>query len=51
MHRQLHMGVFQLLKENISQNRDLKIRILSPFIPSQTSSSSNEMLKKNISRI
>jgi two-component system, OmpR family, sensor histidine kinase VicK len=50
MHRQLHMGVFQLLKENISQNRDLKIRILSPFIPSQTSSSSssNEMLKEKI---
>ena len=51
MQRNLHMGVFQILKENISQHRDLKIRILSPFIPSQTSSSSsNEMLKEKISQ-
>jgi two-component system, OmpR family, sensor histidine kinase VicK len=48
MQRQLHIGVFQILKENISQHRDLKIRILSPFIPSQISSSSKELSKEKI---
>ncbi len=36
MQRHIHIGVFQILKENISQYNNLKIKILFPF-PSQSS--------------
>ena len=53
MQRQRHIGIFQVLKENVSQRHDLKIRILFPF-PHLKSSSlllSNETLKEKIYQV
>ncbi|MGN6629206.1 MAG: sensor histidine kinase [Candidatus Nitrosocosmicus sp.] len=48
MQRQLHIGVFQALKENINQHRDLKIRILSPFLSSSLPLSSSPLYKETL---
>jgi two-component system, OmpR family, sensor histidine kinase VicK len=48
MQHQLHIGVFQALKENINQHRDLKIRILSPFLSSSLPLSSSPLSKETL---
>ncbi len=48
MQLQFNMGTFQSLKEKIPQHNAIQIRILSPYLPSTSTSKSNESLKERI---
>ncbi len=48
MQRQHHLGVFQILKEKVNQDDNLKIRIIFPSLPLLPLPLSNESLKEKL---